>query len=215
MRAKRNVFLVEPDIAQCYALSALLASSRYKVKSFPSAESFLEDAEFMTEGIILLDQCQMGMSGLELQDSLARRGTDMPIVFISEHSDVKSAVNAIRAGAIDFLNQPFSNEELLASVKEAFFHADDNKDNSVWIASVRQCYDKLTDREREIMQHNVTGMSSKEMAELLGISHRTVEVHRARIMRKMETKSLPDLIRKYDICQNTGAYRLRKGSVRS
>jgi len=209
MRIKRNVFLVESDVAQCNMLSDLLASSRYKVKPFSSAESFLENAEGMPDGIMLLDQSLTGMSGLELQDNLARRGTDMPIVFISERRDVRSAVKAIKAGATDFLEKPFSNEELLSSLKEAFSQADKNKSNSIWIASVRQCYDKLTDREREIMQHVVTGMSSKEVGEMLGISYRTVEVHRLNIMRKMETKSLPDLIRKYGICQNNSVYRLR------
>jgi len=207
MRVIRNVFLVESDVAQCNALAKLLTSSRYKVKPFSSAEPFLENAEFMSEGIILLDQCLMGMSGLELQDNLARRGIDMPIVFISERSDVRSAVKAIKAGAVDFLEKPFSNEELLSSVKEAFFRA--NETNNLWIANVRQCYEKLTNREQEIMKHIVTGMTSKESGEMLGVSYRTVQVHRASIMRKMETRSLPDLIRKYDICQNTGQHRLR------
>jgi len=214
MRIKRHIFLVEHDTAKRNALSVLLAASRYKVKPFPSAEAFLEDAEFLKEGIILLDQCQIGMSGDELQHHLARRGTDMPIVFISECSDVKSAVNAIKTGVTDVLINPFSNKELLTSIKAAFFHADENKNNNAWIACVRQSYDTLTDSEREIMRHVITGMPSKEMAQLLGISHRTVEAHRASIMRKMATKSLPDLIRKYDICQNTGPYRLRENSTR-
>ena len=212
MRVKRNVFLVESNVAQCNMLSALLASSRYKVKPFSSAESFLENAEFLAEGIILLDQHLMGMSGLELQDNLARRGADMPIVFISDRSDVRLAVKAIKAGAIDFLEKPFSNEELLSSVKEAFVRADEA--NSLWIARVRQCYDKLTDREREIIRHIVAGMTSKKSGEMLGVSYRTVQAHRASIMRKMEAKSLPDLIRKYGICQNTGEYRLRGAGTR-
>jgi len=163
---------------------------------------------------MLLDQYLTGMSGLELQGNLARRGTDLPIVFISGSKDVRSAVKAIKAGAVDFLEKPFSNEELLTSVKEAFFRVDDNKKNSLWIASVRKCYDKLTDREREIVQYIVTGMHHRELAELLDISHRTVDVHRASIMRKMEAESLPDLIRKYAICQNAGTFRLRGEAIK-
>jgi FixJ family two-component response regulator len=209
MRVNRNVYLVDSDVAQCNALTVYLESSGYKVRIFTSAEAFLENAESMAEGIILMNQCLVGMSGQELQDSLARRGTDMPIVFIIEHSDVRSAVKAIKAGAINVLEKPISNEELLACVKEVFFHAGDNNKNSPWIASVRQRYASMTDREQKVMLHVVNGTSSKEMAELLGISPRTVEVHRARITKKMDAKSVADMVRKHDICQNTGAYRLR------
>jgi len=209
MRVNRNVFLVDSDAAECNTLSAFLGASGCKVRMFPSAEAFLENAESMTEGIILLEQCLTGMSGLELQGNLARRGTDLPVIFISGHRDVRVTVKAIKAGAIDFLEKPFSNEELLASVKEAFLRAGDNKMNSLWIAELRQCYANLTDREREVMQHVVAGMSSKGVAELLGLSYRTVEVHRLGIMKKMRAGSIPDLVRKYDICENAGPYRLR------
>ena len=214
MRAKRNVFLVESDVEQCSMISELLAASRYKVKPFPSAESFLKDAESMTEGIMLLDQCLIGMSGLELQDNLARRGTDLPIVFISERRDVRSAVKAIKSGAIDFLEKPASNEKLLASIKEAFCHADENKRNSLWVTELRKCYANLSDREREIMQHVTAGMTSRSVGELLGLSYRTVEVHRANIMKKMQANSIPDLVRKNAICLNTGQYRLRGAGAR-
>lgn len=209
MRIKRNVFLVDSDKTQCRALSALLASSRCQVRAFPSAESFLEDAEAVPEGIILLEQCLPGMSGLDLQRNLAQRGTEMPIIFISGRTDLRVTVQAMKAGAIDFLPKPFSDEELLASVKEAFSLADVNKKNSLWIVELKRCYDKLTDREREVIRHVVGDMSSKEVAELLGTSYRTIEVHRRSIMRKMEAKSLVDLARNYAICTDLGTYRLR------
>ena len=110
---------------------------------------------------MLLEQYLTGMSGLELQGNLLRRGTDLPIIFITGHGDVRISVKAIKAGAIDFLEKPFSNEKLLASVEEAFYHADDNIKNSRWIADLRQCYANLTDREQEVMRHVVAGMSSE------------------------------------------------------
>jgi two-component system response regulator DctR len=209
MRDNRNVFLVDSDVAECNALSAFLGASGCKVRTFPSAEAFLENAESMTEGIMLLEQCLTGMSGLELQGNLARRGTDLPIIFISGHVDARITVKAIKAGAIDFLEKPFSHEELLASVKGAFLRAGDDKKNSLWVSELRQCYANLTDREREVMQHVVAGMSSKGVAELLGLSYRTVEVHRIGIMKKMSVKSIPDLVRKYAICVKAGPYCLR------
>jgi two-component system, LuxR family, response regulator FixJ len=212
-RADRNVFLVDPDVAQCNVLSAFLLSSGCNVRTFPSAEAFLGKAEIMSEGIMLLEQHLTGISGLELQGNLAKCGTNLPIIFISGHVNAEIIVKAIKAGAIDFLENPFSNEALLASVNEAFSFADDNKKNSHWIAVLRQYYSSLTGREQEVMQHVVAGMSSRSLAEQLGISYRTVETHRASLMKKMRANSLPDLVRKYAICQNAGPYQLRGNST--
>jgi len=210
MRVKKTVFLVDIDVAQCNAISEFLESSGFRVRTFPSAEAFLESAESVAEGIILLDQCLTGMSALELLNNLARRNAGTPIVLIIEHSDVRSAIKAIKAGAINVLEKPINNEELLACVKEAFLNVADNNESNPWIARVRQCYASLSDREKEVMRHIIDGMTSKRIAALLGISHRTVELHRAHITNKMESESLADMVRKHDICQNTGTYRLRR-----
>jgi FixJ family two-component response regulator len=209
MHVSRNVFLVDSDVTECNVLSAFLGTSGYKVRTFPSAEAFLEKEESMTDSIMLLEQCLTGMSGLELQDNLVTHDCDLPIVFISVPGNVRVAVKAIKDGAIDFLEKPFSNVELLASVTEAFIHADDNKKNIRWMAELREWFAELTDREREVLQHVVAGMSSKDMEELLGISIRTVENHRFSIMKKMRAHSVPDLIRKFTICENAGPYCLR------
>ena len=209
MRVNRNVFLVDSDGTECNSLSAFLGTTGCKVSTFPSAEAFLEMEESMTDSIMVLEQCLTGMSGLELQDKLVTHGCDLPIVFISVHGNARVVVTAIKAGAIDFLEKPFSNEELLASVTEAFIHADDNKKNIRWMAELREQFADLTDREREVLQHVVAGMSSKDMAELLGISRRTVENHRLSMMKKMRAHSVPDLIRKFAICENAGPYCLR------
>ena len=198
MKKNRTVLLVDDDAAVCHALSVFLETSGYGVKTFPSAEAFLEDAAGSTvEGIMLLDQRMTGMSGLELQAELGRRGIELPIIFITGHGDVQMSVKAVRAGAINFLEKPFSNEDLLASISEAFSRADASRKHRSQVAALRKRLASLTVREREVIQHVVAGMSNKNLGELLGVCNRTIEVHRSRVMKKMGAQSLPDLVRKY------------------
>ena len=123
MPIKRTIFLVDDDEAICHALSVLLEASGFNVMTFPSAEAFLEIEEGAMEGIMLLDQCMRGMTGLELQAELTRRGSALPIIFITGHMDEQIYAEAIKAGAINFLQKPFSNDELLESISEAFSRA--------------------------------------------------------------------------------------------
>ena len=140
------------------------------------------------------------MSGLHLQAELAKRGNGPPIIFITGQGDVRMSVKAIKAGAINFIEKPLSNEDLLASIREAFSHVDDSKE----LAELRKRHASLTHREQEIMKHVVAGMSNKDIAELLGLSDRTIEVHRSRVTKKMEAESLADLVRMYAMCQQAG-----------
>lgn len=201
MRASRTVFLIDDDAAVCHALSVFLEATGYRVRSFSSAEAFLEKVDSTLEGVMVLDQRMTGMSGLELQTELNRRGSDPSIIFISGHGDVQMSVKAIKAGAINFLEKPFNNDELLTSIREAFSHVDKSKKQHDLTTDLRKCHASLTNREREVLQHVVAGMSNKDLAELLGVSDRTVEVHRSRGMKKMGAESLPDLVRKYALCQ--------------
>jgi FixJ family two-component response regulator len=203
MPVSRSIFLVDDDAAVCHALSVFLETSGYRVRTFPSAESFL-NAEGTVDGVILLDQRMTGMTGLELQAELASRGIDLPIIFITGHGDIQMSVKAVKAGAIDFLEKPFSNEDLLASIREAFTRADDSKQHRDLIAELRKRHASLTDREREVLQHVVAGMSNRNLAQLLGVSDRTIEVHRSRVMNKMGAESLPDLVRNYALLQKAG-----------
>ena len=123
MPIKRIIYLVDDDAAVCHALSVFLESSGYSVRSFLSAEAFLEEADSTLQGVILLDHCMEGMTGLELQAELNRRGITLPIIFITGHGDVQIRVEADKAGAINFLEKPFSNEVLLASISESFSRA--------------------------------------------------------------------------------------------
>jgi len=194
--------LVDDDAAVCHALSVFLETSGYGVKTFPSAEAFLEDAAASAEeGVMLLDQRMTGMSGLELQAELSRRGIELPIIFITGHGNVQMSVKAIKAGAINFLEKPFSNEALLASLREAFSHADAGSKHRSRVAAVRKLLASLTVREREVLRHVVAGMSNRALGDLLGVCDRTIEVHRSRVMKKMGAESLPDLVRKYALCR--------------
>ena len=174
------------------------------MKSFPSAEAFLEETDDRAAGVLLLDQRMTGMSGMELQAELPRRGIDLPIIFISGHADVQMSVKAVKAGAIDFLEKPFTNEALLASIREALSQFSVNRQYRNSVGEIKRRYAELTKREQEVMKHVVAGISNGELAKQLGISDRTIEVHRSRIMKKMGADSLPDLVRKYDIGQKAG-----------
>jgi len=201
MLVNKTIFLVDDDAAVRHALSVFLETCEYSVRTFLSAEAFLEEAEDAVDGVMLLDQRMTGMSGLELQAELARRGIDLPIIFITGHGDVQMSVKAIKAGAINFLEKPFSDDDLIASIREAFSRADDSKQYRDLIAELRKCHASLTAREREVMQYVVGGMSNRKLAEQLNVSDRTIEVHRSRVMKKMGAESLPDLVRKYAMCQ--------------
>jgi len=201
MQVNKNIFLVDDDAAVNHALSVFLESSGYSVKSFPSAEDFLEEADGAVEGIMLLDQRMTGMSGMELQAEFPKRDIALPIIFITGHGDVQMSVKAIKAGAIDFLEKPLNSEDLLASIREASACANVSKKDQDFFARCRQCYSSLTPREREVIQHVVDGMSNRRVAELLDVSDRTIEVHRSRAMKKMSAESIPDLVRKCAMCK--------------
>jgi len=204
MLVEKQVYLVDDDAAVCHALSVFLTSSAYSVDTFSCAEDFLEAASDEMEGVMLLDQRMTGMTGLELQEKLGDCGVELPIIFITGHGDVRMSVKAIKAGAVNFLEKPFSNEELLKALSEAFAYADEDKKRHNEIAELKRCYASLTARESEVMQYVVAGMSNRGLADQLGVSDRTIEVHRARGMKKMEAESLPDLVRKYTLCKQGG-----------
>lgn len=204
MQVNRTIFLVDDDAAICCALAAFLRISGYSVKTFSSAEAFLQETAGAVEGVMLLDQRMTGMSGLELQAELPRRGIELPIIFMTGHGDVQMSVKALKAGAIDFLEKPFSHETMLASIEEACSRVYEANKQRVLATQLRQCHARLSEREREVMKHVVAGLSNRLLAKRLGISVRTIEIHRSRMMKKMGADSLPDLVRKYEACQKAG-----------
>jgi FixJ family two-component response regulator len=201
-QVNKTIFLVDDDVAVSHALTIFLEASGYHVRTYHSAKTFLEEVEITTEGIILLDLCMNGISGLELQAELSKRGILLPIIFITGRGDMQTSVKAIKGGAIDFLEKPLNYKKLLKSIREAFSLSDDNKVHRHTAAQFRRRYANLKDREREVMQYVVIGKANKDIARLLGLSVRTIEVHRMSVMKKMGAESLSDLVRKYAMCQD-------------
>jgi two-component system response regulator FixJ len=191
----RSVYIVEDDPAVRLALSLLLESADYAVKSFGSAESLLASVNKKTAGVLILDYLLENMSGLALQAELRNRGVGLKIIFISGCGDVEKSVQAIKGGALDFIEKPYTKKQLLNSVEEALLLVTAEEKMRRERDTLDKRYERLTPREREIMKFLVRGDSSRKLAQRLGLSSRTVDIHRSKIMRKLEADSLPDLVR--------------------
>jgi FixJ family two-component response regulator len=190
-----NVYIVDDDAAVCDAVALLFESKGYTVKSFTCPESLLALVNEKTTGVLILDLFMTKMSGLALQAKLRDRGIALKTIFISGQGDIGKAVQAIKGGAIDFIEKPYISNQLLNSVEEALSLVNAEVMSRRQTDPVKQRYERLTLREREIMNFLVRGVSSRQLAERLGLSRRTVEIHRSRIMHKLEVASLPELVR--------------------
>jgi len=197
---KLPIFLVDDDAAVRDALCLYLEATGFAVRTFDSAETFLGEIDEMGRGVLVLDQRMTGMSGLELQSELKVRGVEMPTIFITGHGDVPMSVRAMKEGATDFLEKPFRNSDLLASIEQVLAQDAVKMEDYLYQAGVREKYDSLTPREKEVMEHIVRGLPNKSVAQLLDVSMRTIEAHRGRVMEKMDARSLPDLVRMADSC---------------
>lgn len=194
-RDKQVVYVVDDDAAIRAAMTALLDAAGYRCVVFSSADELLASIPAAPAGCLVLDIGLPGMSGLELQDELARRDSKIPIIFITGGADVPVAVGAMRKGAVDFLLKPF-NDELLIERIEATLRLDaEQREEHDIDASVEERMRELTDREREVLNLVVTGKPNKVIAYDLGVSQRTVEIHRSRVMKKMRARSLAELVR--------------------
>lgn len=189
-----TVYLVDDDPAIRHTLTHLLKSQQFGVISFKSAADFLQEYQPGGHGCLVLDIRIPGMDGLQLQDYLIKNDIHIPIIFITGHGDVPTAVRAIKSGAYDFLEKPFDNTELLKSIKNAIQLDKDTRYQSALQRDLQSRYATLTDRERQVMALVADGHSNKVIATKLHISHRTVEIHRRRVMKKMQAGSVPELI---------------------
>jgi len=190
-----TVFVVDDDDAVRRSLSLLLQSAGLSVEHFASAREFLDRYDPYSPGCVVLDVRMPEMTGLELQEYLNVHGAILPVIFITGHGDVPMAVEAMRHGAFDFLQKPFVDQDLLDRVRRA---VDQDRGNRVRLQehdAIKERLVSLTPREREILDLVTSGKPNKVMAAQLGVSQRTVEIHRARVMEKMCAGSLAQLVR--------------------
>jgi RNA polymerase sigma factor (sigma-70 family) len=191
----RTVFIVDDDTAVCDSLALLLGLRGFQTQSFPSAEAFLQRLDPTWQGCLLLDLRMGGMSGLELQATLAARGMALPIIIVTAHGDVATTRRALKAGAFDFVEKPIDAEHLLAVVEKAIASDAEARERTAQSEALRQRLARLTEREHQVFQFVVAGRHNREIAAELGISARTVEVYKSRMMQKLQVERLPDLIR--------------------
>lgn len=188
------IFVVDDDAGMRSALHRLFKSAGFAVETFASALELLDRGDLTRAGVLVLDVMMPGMTGLELQALLIERKVDTPIFFLTGAHSIPMAVTAMRRGAVDFLEKPFENDDLVKRVRQALRPVATKDDRALHDEFDRRSA-LLTPREREVMEHVVAGQTSKEVARALGVSPRTVEVHRTRIMEKMQAGSLAELVR--------------------
>jgi len=190
-----TVFVVDDDEAMRSSLKWLIESTGLGVRTFDSADAFLTGYSPDWVGCLLLDVRMPGMSGLELQAYLEKTGYHLPVIIITGHGDVAMAVKAMRSGALDFIEKPFSDEDLLGSIRRALDADNQARTLRTERAQILARMEELTPREHEVMDLVTAGKSNKDMATALGVSAKTVEAHRAKVMDKMRATSLAELVR--------------------
>jgi RNA polymerase sigma factor (sigma-70 family) len=188
------VRVVDDDTSVLKAVSRLLRSAGFTVRTFPSPQAFLHAHQSDVPGCVVLDLSMPGLDGLQIQQALATVGDACPVVFISGHGDIPSSVQAMKAGAVDFLTKPFDSRRLLEAVRAAVDKDRTARAEREKSSSLGALVASLTEREREVMTYVVAGRLNKQIAADLGISEKTVKVHRARVMKKMGAGSVAELV---------------------
>lgn len=195
MSSEPTVHVVDDDDAVRDSIAVLLESSGYRVRSFESGDAFLAAEIAPGAGCVLSDIRMPGLDGLQLQAALNARGFRLPVIFITGHGDVPVAVGAMKAGAVDFIEKPFEEAALLRSIERAIRLSQENRHRDAEVEETLERVAHLTARERDVMTRLAEGKQNKVIAIELGISPRTVEIHRARVMEKMHAANLSDLVR--------------------
>ncbi|KVW93725.1 response regulator transcription factor [Thiobacillus denitrificans] len=197
---RQTVFVVDDDAAMRDALAQLLETAGLRVESHADGAAFLAAFEANRPGCLLLDMAMPGMTGFEVQAALHARGLTIPIIFLTGHGDIPMAVQAVQAGAVDFLEKPIQGAALLERVQRALALDDEWRHTLGRTQAIQQRYAGLSSRERECMALAVSGLTSKEIARELGISPRTVEVHRTHVMYKMGAANMAELVNMAACC---------------
>ena len=203
------VIIVDDDAAIRAALDSLFRSIGLETRLFGSPAELLGGTLPDRPGCIVLDVRLPGVSGLDLQGQLTRKGIDFPIIFMTGHGDIPMSVRAMKAGAVDFLSKPFRDQDMLDAVTAALNRDAQRRSETVAKEDLRAQYETLTAREREVMGHVTAGLMNKQVAGLIGLSEITVKIHRGNVMRKMGVKSLADLVRK---AEALGAFQTRRNT---
>lgn len=190
-----TVFVVDDDEPVRDSIGMLLETVDIPYQTFPDAQAFLDGFNDARRGCLVLDIRMPGMSGLDLQEHLQARGCAIPIVFITGHGDIPMAVEAMKRGALDFIRKPFRDQELLDRIQDALHVDNDNHSRSARIDAIRARVATLTPREDEVFRRVASGQANKVVAIELGISERTVEIHRSQVMQKTGARTLADLVR--------------------
>ncbi len=189
------VFIVDDDISVRESLELLIQNEGWQAETFASAQDFLNHPRAALPSCLILDVSLPGLNGLELQQRVAAERTDLPIIFITGHGDIPMTVRAMKAGAIEFLTKPFSDEALLHAIRQAFQRSRLALSHEAEMRELRNCYALLTPREQQVMALVVSGLLNKQIGGELGISEITVKAHRGQVMQKMKADSLAALVK--------------------
>jgi FixJ family two-component response regulator len=190
-----TVFLLDDDAAVLKAVDRLLQAAGYTTKTYCSAEAFLSEHDASTPGCAVLDLSMPGLNGLGVQEALVRQGVERPVIFLTGRGTIPESVQAMRAGAVDFLTKPVGNSELMSAIKSAEDRDRTQRHIGTQRKAVLQRVAKLTRREKEVLALMVTGQQSKAIGYKLGVCEKTIKVHRGRVHQKMEVRSLAELVR--------------------
>ena len=195
MTSEQTVFIVEDDAAVRDSLGLLLGLQGFRTQSFTCAEDFLRVYKASWAGCVLLDVRMPGMNGLELQECLRQQNLSLPVIIMTAHGDVATVRTALKSGAVDFLEKPVDPDALLVAVRSALDADAARRRAALDAEGTQRRLSVLTARERQVMELVAKGCHNREIATTLGISPRTVEVHKARVMEKLEVQSVPELVR--------------------
>jgi len=188
------VFVIDDDVSVRESLELLIRYEGWQAETFASATEFLSRPRECVPSCLILDLSLPGFSGLDLQQRIAGERTDMPIIFITGHGDIPSSVQAMKAGAVEFLTKPFTDDTLLSAVRQALDRSRIALDQDAELQKLRDCYESLSVRERQVMSLVVSGLLNKQVAGELGIREITVKVHRGRVMEKIKADSFAELV---------------------